>query len=143
MSRMPNLQERRQKNIVLILAREFASQLATATFIADAEGNLVFYNDAAEEILGRSFAEAGEIRAEEWGSLFRVEEPDGTPVPLERNPGGIALMERRPAHRDLRITGLDGVPRDISATAFPLMATSDELVGMVAIFWERQEGQSP
>ncbi|HEV8602460.1 MAG TPA: hypothetical protein VGQ68_03595 [Gaiellaceae bacterium] len=137
---VPSVQGRQQKNLVLILAREFASKLATATFIADAEGNLVFYNEPAEAILGRTFAEAGDIRAEEWASLFKIEELDGTPVPLEKNPGGVALLERRPAHRELRITGLDGVTRTISATAFPLLARAEELVGMVAIFWE---GQSP
>ena len=52
-------------------------------------------------------------------------------------PGGIALLERRPAHRSLRITGLDGERREIAVTAFPLLARPDELVGVVAIFWER------
>ena len=60
-----NVQERRQKNLILILAREFASKLATATFIADADGNLVFYNEATEDLLGRTFAEAGEMSAAE------------------------------------------------------------------------------
>ena len=132
----PSIQGRAQKNLILILAREFASKLATATFLTDAEGNLVFYNEAAEELLGRSFAEAGEVKAEDWGSMYTIEDLDGSPLPLERNPGGIALLERRPAHERLRITGLDGVPREIEATAFPLMATQEELVGMVAIFWE-------
>lgn len=134
---VPSVQGRRQKNLVLILAREFASKLATATFVTDADGNLVFYNEPAEEVLGRRFAEAGEVKAEEWASMYTVEELDGTPIPLERNPGGIALLERRPAHSHLRITGLDGVQRKIQATAFPLMATPEELVGMVAIFWEQ------
>jgi NAD(P)H-dependent FMN reductase len=40
---------RRQMHLALILARELASQLATATFISDADGDLVFYNEAAEE----------------------------------------------------------------------------------------------
>jgi PAS domain-containing protein len=133
------IEMRRQKNLLLILAREFASKLATPTFVADAEGNLVFYNEPAEQLLGRTFAEAGEVKAEEWASLYKVEELDGTPIPLEQNPGGIALLERRPAHSYLRITGLDGVRREIQATAFPLMSTPDDLVGMVAIFWEGPE----
>jgi PAS domain-containing protein len=137
MGDVPNVQERRQKNLVLILAREFASKLATATFLIDAGGNLVFYNEAAEEILGRSFAEAGEIAAEQWGAIFDVKDLDGSPLPLEEMPGGVALLERKPAHRSLRITGLDGEQRVIAVTAFPLMARADELVGAVAIFWER------
>jgi hypothetical protein len=59
-------------------------------------------------------------------------------MPLERTPGGIARRERRPAHRDLCLTGLDGVVHDISATSFPLMATPDELVGIFSIFWKRR-----
>ena len=128
--------QRRPKNLVLILAREFASKLATPAFVNDAEGTLVYYNEPAEVVLGRSFAEAGEMPAEQWSSLFSVERPDGTPMPLEEIPGGIAMIERRPAHRELRMTALDGVRRDLSVTAFPLLAHTDELVGVVNIFWE-------
>jgi PAS domain-containing protein len=133
----PSVQGRRQKNLVLILAREFASKLATATFVIDADGNLVYYNEAAEVILGRSFAEAGEVAAEQWASLYDVHDLDGSPLPLEEIPGGVALLERKPAHRSLCITGLDGERREIAVTAIPLMAHADELVGVVAIFWER------
>lgn len=42
MSLPHGLRERRQKNLVLILAREFASKLATATFVMDDAGKLVF-----------------------------------------------------------------------------------------------------
>jgi hypothetical protein len=128
---------RRQKNLVLILAREFASKLATPMFIADAAGDLVFYNEPAEVVLGQSYAEAGELRADQWASRFSVEHLDGTPMALEDNPAGIALREQRPAHGRLRIVGLDGARRTLSVTAFPLFAHADEFVGMVAIFWEQ------
>ena len=127
---------RRQKHLALIIARELASQLATATFIADVDGNLVFYNEAAEDILGRSFAEAGAMPASEWPSLFRVEDLEGAPVALEDLPGGIALAERRPAHARVGIMGLDGQRRIISITALPLFSHPTEVVGMVAFFWE-------
>jgi PAS domain-containing protein len=127
---------RRHKHLALIIARELASQLSTATFIADADGNLVFYNEAAEEILGRTYAEAGAMPASAWPSLFRIEALDGTPLPLEKLPGGIALTERRPAHDRICIVGLDGKRRVISVTAIPLFAHPTEVVGMVAHFWE-------
>jgi PAS domain-containing protein len=130
---------RRHKHLALIIARELASQLATATFIADAEGNLVFYNEAAEEILGRTYAQAGAMPASEWPSLFRVEDPDGMPLPLEKLPGGIALTEKRPAHARICIVGLDGERRVISVTAIPLFAHPTEVVGMVAHFWEEAD----
>ena len=130
---------RRPKHLVLILAREFATRLATPMFVADAEGTLVFYNEPAEELLGRTFADAGEIAAEEWGSLFEVERLDGAPMALEEMPGGISLRERRAAHDTIRITGLDGVRRTISITAFPLFARADDFVGIVTVFWEAGE----
>lgn len=126
-----------QKNLILIIAREFASLLATPTFIADAEGNLVYYNEAAEDVLGRTYSEAGEMPAGRWSELFEVQDLEGEPLPLERIPSGIALLERRPAHGPLRIRGLDGVQRELEVTAFPLFAHADELVGMIAIFWQR------
>jgi len=127
---------RTQKHLALIIARELASQLATATFIADAAGNLVFFNEAAETILGRTFAEAGTMSADGWTSQFRLEELDGAPMPLERMPAGIALLEQRPAHGKFWITGLDGERRLLSVTAVPLFASASEFVGMIALFWQ-------
>jgi PAS domain-containing protein len=128
-----------QKHLALIIARELASQLATATFVADAEGNLVFYNEAAESILGRSFAEAGTMPAEGWGAQFVLEELDGTPMPLDRMPAGIALLEHRPAHGQLWMTGLDGERRMLNITAVPLFASATEFVGMIALFWQTDD----
>jgi PAS domain-containing protein len=133
----------RQKHLVLILAREFASNLATPTVIIDDRGWLVFFNEPAEEILGRSFAEAGSMTAEEWGSLFDVEDLEGAPLPLEQMPAGIALSERRPAHGSIWITGLDGRRRLIAVTALPLFSTPTELVGVIAIFWQEREAARP
>lgn len=130
------MEGRAQKHLALIIARELATQLATATFIADAEGRLVFYNEAAEQILGRTFAEAGSMPAEGWTSQFLLEEVDGTPMPLDRMPAGIALIERRPAHGQLWMTGLDGERRLLSVTAVPLYASATEVVGMIALFWQ-------
>jgi hypothetical protein len=129
-------QGRRQKNLVLILAREFASKLATPMFVTDERGNLVYYNEPAELILGRSFGEAGELPAESWAETFSVSRLDGSPVPLEEMPGGVALLKRREAHSALRLTGLDGVPHTIEVTAFPLLDREDRPVGAVILFWE-------
>ena len=130
------MEGRSQKHLALIIARELASQLATATFISDAAGNLVFYNEAAEEILGRTFAEAGTMSADGWTSQFLLEEVDGSPMKLERMPAGIALMEQRPAHGKLWMTGLDGERKLLAVTAVPLFASATEFVGMIALFWQ-------
>lgn len=128
---------RRSKHLVLILAREFASQLSIPVFITDAEGKLVFYNEPAEEVLGQTYAEAGELTATQWQETFSTETLDGEPMPLERIPGGIALLERRPAHDELRMIGLDGRKREVAITAFPLLGHERELFGVAIMFWER------
>jgi len=127
---------RRQKSLVLILAREFAATLATPMFVTDDEGRLVFYNEPAEEILGQTFAETGEISAAEFVSLFHPEDLDGKPIPHEQLPSRIALLDGRPAHSSLRITALDGTKREISWQAFPLFVREDLFLGVLAIFWE-------
>ena len=125
----------RSKHLVLILAREFASNLATPTLITDERGWLVFYNEAAEAIFGRAFSEVVEMPLEEWTARFEPRTLESEPLPLERRPSGIALYERRAAHERFRITSLDGVEREVAVTAFPLFAHADELIGTVTIFW--------
>ena len=125
----------RQKHLVLILAREFASNLATPTLLTDERGLLVFYNEAAEEILERPFSEAGELPLEEWLEPFSPRTLESEPLPLERLPAGIALYERRAAHERFTITSVDGIERTIAVTAFPLFAHTDELVGTMTIWW--------
>jgi PAS domain S-box-containing protein len=127
--------QRRQKHLVLILAREFASNLATSTLITDDRGRLVFFNEAAEEIVGATFAEVGEIPLDEWAATFSPRTLESEPLPPQRLPARIALDERRPTHQRLLVTSRDGVDREVAVTAFPLFAHADEFVGIVAIFW--------
>jgi PAS domain-containing protein len=127
--------QQRAKHLILILAREVASNLATPMLIADADGQLVFYNEAAEEVIGRPFSEVGEMPLDEWTSSFAPRSADSTPLPPEERPARIALEERRAAHRQFRVTSRDGIDRDVAVTAFPLFAQADEFVGIVAIFW--------
>jgi PAS domain-containing protein len=119
----------------MILARQFASNLATPVGITNEHGQLVYFNEAAESIIGSTFAEAGEMSFDEWSAKAAPRSPEGDPLPTERRPTAIALNERRAAHEQVKVTGLDGVEREIAVTAFPLYAGLDEFVGTVAIFW--------
>lgn len=131
------MQERtRQRNLVLILARDLASRLTCAAFVVDAEGTLIFFNEAAEPLLGRTYAEAGELQAGEWATRWNPTDQDGRPIPLEKLPLGIAFREGREAHRAFRIVGGDGVTRSIAVTGIPLFARADEVAGAMAVFWE-------
>jgi PAS domain-containing protein len=126
-----------EHNLVLILARGLASSIATPAFLVDPDGTLVYFNEPAEEILGQSYAEAGELKLDEWGTMFSPQDREsGEHLQPEVLPLAKALQDRKPAHRQMRITGVDGEGRDIAVTAFPLWARTDEFVGAVAIFWE-------
>ena len=131
-----SVRQPRQKSLVLILAREFASNLATPIYIADADERLVYFNEPAEKIAGQSFAETGEIPIREWADMLSPSTEDGESMRREDMPGGIAFSERRPAHGNLCVTGLDGVRRDIATTAFPLFGPDEEFHGIMVIFWE-------
>ncbi len=73
-----------QKSLALIRAREVATNLSLPIVVLDPEGTIVFYNAAAEKMLGgRRFEEAGELSGEEWAAAFRPERLDGTPAALE------------------------------------------------------------
>ncbi|MGQ0570666.1 MAG: PAS domain-containing protein [Armatimonadota bacterium] len=128
-----------QKEIEVILMRQLASCLVMPIFVVDTKGNLLFYNEPAEPLLGRRFDEAGEMAAETWSTAFRQSDEDGAPIPPESLPLMVALREHHPAHRAMRITSLDGVSRRIEVTAFPLEGLGGRHLGAVAIFWEVEE----
>jgi PAS domain-containing protein len=125
-----------QKSLPLILAREFAANIATPVTIMDERGRLVYFNEPAERILGQRYAHVGELAPDEWTRLFVVERSDGTPVRLEEMPVGIAHRDRCPAHDTLAFTTQDGSRHEIEVTAFPLLGRDDDFFGVVAIFWE-------
>jgi PAS domain-containing protein len=123
-----------QHPVELIMARGLMSNLSTPAFLVDRRGVLVYYNEAAEEILGITFAEAGPMPAGEWGSRFEPTGPDGAPVPVEELPLGIALLKGWPAHAPMRITSATGVAEEIQVTAFPVIGRGGPS-GALAIFW--------
>lgn len=135
--------ETRQKTLILILARELATNLATPVFVVDPQGSLVFYNESAEEILGEPFEEAGELTRDQWATMFSPHAPDGRPLSPEEVPLVRALVEHIPAQAHMGITGRDGVRREITVMAFPLVGGDEEFAGAVAFFWEDDGTQSP
>jgi PAS domain S-box-containing protein len=125
-----------QQEIEVILARQLADYLALPIFLVDQEGNLLFYNEPAEKILGHRYEETGPMPALEWATVFQPTDEDGRSLPANQLPLIIALQESRPAHSGFWIRGLDGVLRQIEVMAFPLIGQSDRRLGAVAIFWE-------
>jgi PAS domain-containing protein len=126
-----------QQPIELILTRQWASYLAVPVWLVGADGELLFYNEAAEAIVGRRFDESGEMPLSELSEVFEIiSDEDESPVPPEQLALGIALFEHRAAHQRIRIRGLDGVWRRVDATAFPLEGQGGRFLGAVVLFWD-------
>lgn len=120
----------------MILFRQLAGHLPLPVFLVDTVGTLIFYNEAAEHVLGRRFDETGEMTAPEWSSVFVPRDERGEMLPSSALPLSVALAEKRPAHKRFEIRGLDGVLRHIELTALPLHSLDGTFHGAVAIFWE-------
>ena len=123
------------RSLPLILARELAANLATPMFLIDGEGTLVFYNEAAELMLGKTYSEMGQVTAEQFGNMLQLEDLDGSPLRKRDSPPGIAFMKREPAHRTLLATTLDGDRKTWEVTAYPLFGRTGDMHGVLTVFW--------
>jgi PAS domain-containing protein len=126
-----------QQEIEVILSRHLAEYLAMPIFIVNPAGDLIFYNEPAEAILGTRYNETGSLPASEWATKFQPTDHDGNPLPPEELPLVIAITSRQPAHKIFWIRGLDDTLREIEVTALPLIGQADRFLGGIAFFWER------
>ena len=124
--------------IELILMRELADHLATPIFVVRPNGDLLFYNEPAEKLLGSRFDETGLMPFAEWATAFAPTDADGTPIPPDELPLAIAARTQKPAQRPMSILGLDGVHRRLMVAAIPLEGQWGEQLGAAAIFWEEE-----
>jgi PAS domain-containing protein len=125
---------RAQRPIELIQARSLIASLSTAAFLVDEAGTLLFYNEAAGQLLGMRFDDAGEMPPEDWGTRFRPREPRGRELAVDELPLTIALREGEPGHAHMEITGADGEDHQIAVSAIPIRGQSRQH-GAFAIFW--------
>ena len=123
-----------QQAVEMIMAQGMMANLSTPTFLVDQAGTLIFFNAPAARLLGVSYEEAGVMPEEEWRTRFSPESPEGEILRADELPLAIAVSEGRPAHRELEITGADGVRRAIEVTAFPIVGLRGQ-TGAMAIFW--------
>jgi PAS domain-containing protein len=125
-----------QEPIEMILLKHWASYVMVPIWITDAEGNLVYYNEPAEPILGSRFDDAGEISADRLDELFSTADLEGNPLPSAELPAWVAAKKQVPAHRTLRFQGMDGVSRVIEVTALPVTGQAGRHIGVMVAFWE-------
>jgi PAS domain-containing protein len=127
-----------QHPVELILARGLMSNLMTAAFLVDPEGTLIFFNDAAGELLGVRFEEAGPMPAGEWGTRFLPRDESGEPIPVDELPLTVALSRGQPAHGRMHVRSPAGAEHAIEVHAMPIVGNAG-MSGALAIFWRTAE----
>jgi PAS domain-containing protein len=128
-----------EKPLELVLARNLVSIVSLAALLVDVEGRIVFYNEAAADIVGSPFEEIGTLTREEWNTRYGPFDADGAPVPADELPLTIAVREGRPAFARLRLRGESGL-LDVEAGALPLLGPAG-YHGAMVFFWVA--GQDP
>ncbi len=125
-----------QQPIELILTRQLASYLAAPMFLVGPEGELLFYNEPAEALIGYRFDEALEIPLDEWASSYQLFDPStGERLTTDEFPVIAALRRREPRHMSLLYQRPDGAKLPLGVTSIPLIGEGGALLGAVAIFW--------
>src|SRR4051795_9000053 len=127
--------------IELILARNLVSAITLAAFLVDPEGRLVFFNDAAGELVGKRFEEVGRLRREEWASELGPFDQFGKLLPTEDQPLGVALRDGLPAHDRFYMSARDEELVAVDVSALPL-STADGFKGAIVVFWRADSGES-
>ncbi len=128
-----------QKPLELILARNLLTSISTPAFLLDHDQAVVFYNEAAAALLGRSFEESGRMEPEEWTAAFGPFDGSGIPVEVDSLASTVAIREGRPAHATFTIRNADGNAQKIEASAFPIVASEAGSSGAMVLFWPRKE----
>jgi PAS domain-containing protein len=108
-----------EQPLELILARNLISILSLPAVLVDARGRIVFFNEAAEEVIGAPFQEVGVLEPEEWNARYGPLDADGKPLPREQLPLRIAVRESRPAYGRFFVDTDSGL-REVELAALPL-----------------------
>jgi PAS domain-containing protein len=134
---------RPQKPLELILARNLLTSISTPAFLLDNDAAIVFYNEAAAALLGRTFEEAGRMEADEWTQAFGPFDHSGSPVEVDSLSPTAAIRAGRPAHATFTIRTGAGKHQLVEASAFPIVASDEGSSGAMVLFWPLDENGDP
>jgi PAS domain-containing protein len=127
-----------QQPVEMILMRRLAAKLSMPIFLVGVDGRLLYFNEAAEPILGKRFEDIAATSREAMYETFRPRNGDGSPLSPDEHPLWEARVNRQPVNRPIRTTGFDGVERLLEVTAIPLIGQCDRMLGAVGFFWEAE-----
>lgn len=125
--------------IEIILNRQLADCLAIPVFITDVKGNLLFYNEPAEEILGKRYKDTGEMPVEEWGTIFNTKDENGVKLSPDDLPLVKTLNNQLPHFKTFWMVSLKGKEEKISVSTYPIIGRAGIFHGAVAIFWRSED----
>ena len=120
--------------IELIIARNLMAAVELAAFIVDPDGVIVFFNDAAGELIGRRFEDVGPLTREEWSTEFGPFDEFGKLMPTEGLPLTVALRTGLPANGRFRVRPKDADLLEVEVSALPLV-TAYGFEGAIVVFW--------
>jgi PAS domain-containing protein len=122
-----------QQPLELILARNLVSIVSLAALLVDVEGRIVFFNEAAGEIIGSPFEEIGILTRDEWNARYGPFDERGMPLAADELPLAVAVREGRPAYARFRLRGERGL-FEVEAGALPLLGPAG-YHGAMIFFW--------
>jgi PAS domain-containing protein len=128
-----------QHPIEIILLQQWAAMMGVPIWITDAAGNLVYFNEPTEALIGLSFEEAGNLAAADLSERFVICDVDGSPLPEYERPLVIALEKQQPSQRRIRIRAEDGTSKVISDVAIPIIGEGNRHLGAMVILWDTGE----
>lgn len=110
--------------------RDLLDVFPAAVYATDAEGRVVFYNRAAEELAGRT----PEIGRDMWCVSWRLHTADGRPLPLDQCPMAMAL-KRGEAIRNIEVVAErpDGTRVPLMPFPTPLRDAAGKVIGAVNV----------
>ena len=126
-----------QKPLELILARNLLTSISTPAFLIDGDATVVFYNEAAAALLGRSFEDVGRMSSEEWTQAFGPFDREGEPIEVQSLAITDSIRDGRPAHGTFRIRNADGNRAAVEASAFPIVTAGHGSTGAMILFWPK------
>jgi PAS domain-containing protein len=122
-----------EQPLELILARNLVSVISLAAVLVDAEGRIVFYNDAAAQLVGEPFEEIGTMTRDEWNARYGPVDEQGGTLAADELPLAVAVREGRPAYARFRIRAAQA-PLEVEAGALPLLGPAG-YHGAMVFFW--------
>lgn len=120
--------------LLLIQARNLITGLALPAFLTGSDGRLLFFNDAAADLLGRRFEEVGRLPQEEWAREVGPFDEDGRPLAADSLPLAQALRDGLPAQGRFHVRLVNSELREVEVSAVPLVEP-DYVEGALIVFW--------